>query len=163
MLCRNENPVLGPLTQVNESGTLSTNSTLVSSNFKPTSREFISFPVPASAALSQYLWQAPWSCQVVGIRLNWVVQSTGASNLSVLRVTADAVAPGAANGTTLILLQNAVTSMQGTANTRQNIALSVAAGNPLILNPGDQVAVFASATLVGLSGANLQIEIAQIG
>ncbi|SRR6266576_6002797 len=162
MLFRNENPVLGPLTQINELGTLASNSTLLSNNFKPTSREVISFPIPASAVTTQWLWQAPWQCQVVAIRVNWAVQSTGASNLSVEKIATDTVAPAASNGTTIVLLSNAVISMQGTANTRQNIALSTASG-ALNLNAGDQIAVFASATLAGLVGAILQVEIAQLG
>lgn len=164
MLFRNENPVLGPFTQINEQGTLATNSTLVSNNFKPSSREILSVPlIVAAAASSQYIFQAPWQCQVVGVRLNWTVQSTGASNLSVERITADAVAPAAANGTTIILLTAAAASLQGTANTRQNLALSTAAGNPLVLNAGDQIAIFESAATTGLAGAYVQVELAQIG
>lgn len=162
MLFRNENTVLGPTSQINEFGTLASNSTLVSNNFKPTSREVLSFPIPASAVLTQWVYQAPWQCQVVAVRINWAVQSTGASNLSVEKIATDTVAPAASNGTTIVLLTNAVISMQGTANTRQNIALSTASG-ALTLNAGDQIALFASATLVGLVGANLQIEIAQLG
>lgn len=166
MLFKGEFPVLGLTTQLQElSGYTGAGAgyTIQTQAFKPSTREVIDFPIPASAALSQYIYQAPFTTAVIGLRLNWVVQSTGASNLSVLRVVGDTVAPGAANGTTLILLQSAVTSMQGTANTRQNLALSTASGLPLVLSPGDQIAVFASATLAGLSGANLQIELAQIG
>src|SRR6266566_9169552 len=164
MIFRNEQLPLGAQSTINEFGTLASNTTLVNNNFKPTSREILSVPlIVAAAASSQYVFQAPWTCQVVGIRVNWTVQSTGAANLSVLRVTADAVAPAAANGTTLILLSNAVVSLQGTANSRQNIALSAAAGNPLVLNPGDQIAIFESAATTGLAGAYVQVEIAQIG
>jgi len=73
------------------------------------------------------------------------------------------LAPAAANGTTIILLTSAVTSLQGTANTRQNLALSTAAGNPLVLNAGDQIAFFWSAATTGLAGCNVQIELSQLG
>ncbi len=165
MLFKGEFPVLGAATQIQELGLTPTSSSAQTLNaFKPNSREILTVPlIVAAAASSQYVYQAPWTCQVVGIRLNWTVQSTGAANLSVLRVTADAVAPGAANGTTLILLTNAVASLQGTANTRQNLALSAAAGNPLILNAGDQIAIFESAATTGLAGAYVQVELSQIG
>jgi|SRR6267378_251835 len=164
MIFRNEQLPLGAQTTINEQGTLASNTTLVNNNFKPSSREILSVPlIVAAGASSQYIFQAPWQCQVVAIRLNFTVQSTGASNLSVERITADAVAPGAANGTTIILLTSAVASLQGTANTRQNLALSTAAGLPLVLNAGDQIAIFESAATTGLAGAYVQVELAQIG
>lgn len=164
MLFRNENPVLGPLTQVNEQGTLQSNATLVNNNFKPTSRHIIDVPLVAVAGVnSQWVFQAPWQCQVVALRFNGTVVGA-ASNLSIERITADGIAPAAANGTTIILLTAAVFALNTfTPNTRVNIALSVAAGNPTVLNAGDQIAFFVSASDAGLLGANVQIELAQIG
>ena len=136
----------------------------VANNFKPTSREVIDVPVLAvAAAAGQYIFQAPWQCQVVGVRFNLTVISTGAATLSVERIIGDGVAPAAANGTTIILMTTATINLQSTVNTRQNVALSTAAGSPLILNAGDQLALFQSAASTGLAGANVQIEIAQIG
>jgi hypothetical protein len=163
MLFRNENPVLGPSTQVNEQGTLASNSTLVSNNFKPGTREIFSIPLAAASALTAYLFQAPWACQVVAIRYNCTT-AAAAGVLSVERIIGDAVAPAAANGTTIILLSAATATLSGfAANTRQNLALSVAAGNPLVLNAGDQIAYFLSTAPTSLVGGVLQIEVAQIG
>src|SRR5882724_941870 len=132
MLFRNENPVLGPLSQVNEQGTLASNATLVSNNFKPTSRHIFSIPLVAASSLTAYLFQAPWQCQIVAIRYNCTTAAS-AGVLSVERIIGDSVAPAAANGTTIILLTGATATLSGfTANTRQNLALSVAAGNPLV-------------------------------
>lgn len=160
-LFRNENPSLGPSTTVQElSGYGAGNP--IASNFKPGTREIIDIYLAPAGTITQWAFQAPWACQIVGLRLNWTVQSTGASNLSIVRVTADALAPQAANGTTVILQTSAVVSLQGTANTRQNLTLSTATGSPTVLNAGDQIGLFSSATAAGLV-ANLQIEIAQIG
>jgi len=167
MLFRNENPNLGPSTQIQElSGYTGAGAgyTIATNNYKPGSREIIDYQLIAAGATGgQWVYQAPFACQVIGAHINWTVQSTGASNLSIERITADALAPAAANGTTIILLTSAVTSLQGTANTRQNLALSTAAGNPLVLNAGDQIAFFWSAATTGLAGCNVQIELSQLG
>lgn len=161
-LFKDENPALGPTTSVKEFSGYGAGNPVVN-YFKPTTREVIQVQLPTTAASSgTWVYQAPWQCQVVGIRLNWAVQSTGAANLSIERITGDTIAPAAANGTTIILLTAAVASLQGTANTRQNLALSIAAGSPLVLNAGDQIALFTSASTAGLVGY-AQIEIAQIG
>lgn len=163
-LFRNENPNLGPLTTVNEVALSNvSNTTTVSNNFKPSTREIISVPLAAASATSAYVYQAPWQCQVVGIHFN-ATTAASAGVLSVERIIGDSVAPAAANGTTIILLTAATATLSGfTANTRQNLALSVAAGSPLILNAGDQIAYFLSTAATALVGGNLQIELAQIG
>jgi hypothetical protein len=160
-LFRDENPALGPLTTVKELSGYGSGTPVVN-YFKPGTREICDIPLAPAGVITQWAYQAPFQSVVVGIRLNWTVQSTGAANLSIVRVTADALAPQAANGTTVILLTSAVVSLQGTANTRQNLTLSTAAGSPLVLNAGDQIGLFSSATAAGLV-ANLQIELAQIG
>ena len=165
MLFKGEFPVLGATTLEQElSGYTGAGAgyTIALNQYKPQTREIIDIPLAPAGVITQWAYQAPMTQQVIGIRINWTVQSTGAANLSVVRVTADALAPQAANGTTVILLTSAVVSLQGTANTRQNLALSTAAGQPLILNPGDQIGLFSSASAAGLV-ANLQIELAQIG
>jgi hypothetical protein len=160
-LFRDENPALGPTTSVKELSGYGAGNPVVN-YFKPGTREILDIPLAPAGVITQWVYQAPFSCQVVGIRINWTVQSTGAANLSVERITADALAPQAANGTTVILLTSAVVSLQGAANTRQNLVLSTASGSPLILNAGDQIGLFSSASAAGLV-ANLQIELAQIG
>ncbi len=166
MLFRNENSVLGPSSQINEFGTLSTNSTLVSNNFKPVSREMLeiqfSATINAGANLSGYVYLAPWACQVVGVRYNCTV-AAGAGVLSIEKINADSVAPAAANGTTIVLLTAATMTLSGfTANTRQNPALSTASG-ALLLNAGDQIAFFLSAVPTSLVGGNVQVELVQLG
>ena len=162
-LFRDENPALGPTTTVKELSGYGAGTPVIN-YFKPGTRDVIDYALLAAAATGgQWVYQAPFAAQVVGIHINWTVQSTGASNLSIEKITADAIAPAAANGTTIVLLTSAVTSLQGTANTRQNLALSTAAGSPLVLNAGDQVAFFWSAATTGLAGCNVQVELAQIG
>jgi len=164
MLFRNENSVLGPATQINESGTLASNSTLLSNNFKPVSREFVTVTQLAAASLaSDWIYTAPWACQVVAVRANFTVTSTSGT-LQIVRVTADAVAPAtAANGTTVVAQLSSAMSLSGTANTRVNGAISTAAGNPTILAAGDQLAYQLAGTLTGLVGMTFQVEIAQLG
>lgn len=163
-LFRNENPNLGAQTTVAELALNGvSNATTVTNNFKPTTRECISVPLAAASAVTAYVYQAPWQCQVVGVHFNCTT-AAAAGVLSVERIIGDSVAPAAANGTTIILLTAATATLSGfTANTRQNLALSTAAGSPLILNAGDQIAYFLSAAPTSLVGGNLQIEIAQIG
>lgn len=164
MLFRNENPNLGPLTTVNEIALTSTSSvTVASSNLKPGTREIISVPlIAAGGANSQWVFQAPFACQVVAIRFNGTVVGA-ASNLSIEKITADGLAPAAANGTTIVLLTAAVFALNTfTPNTRANLALS-AVTSANLLNAGDQIALFVSAASTGLLGAMVQIEIAQIG
>lgn len=163
-LFRNENPNLGPLTTVNEIALVGTsNTTTGSNNFKPSTREIFSVPLVAASSTTGYIFQAPWSCQVVGIHFNCTT-AAAAGVLSVEKIVGDAVAPAAANGTTIVLLTAATATLSGfTANTRQNLALSVAAGSPLVLNAGDQLAYFLSAAPTSLVGGMVQIEIAQLG
>jgi hypothetical protein len=165
-LFRNEGPNLGPGTTVYELSGYGTG-TPIANNFKPSTREIFSWNMSALANaagnLSGYIFQAPWSCQVVGVHFNCTT-AAAAGVLSVERIIGDTVAPGAANGTTIILLTSATMTLSGfTANTRQNVALSTAAGSPLILNPGDQLAYFLSAVPTSLVGGLLQIETQQLG
>jgi hypothetical protein len=165
-LFRDEFPVLGAGTQVKELSGYGTGTPLVS-YFKPTTREILSTPITAvthtAANLSGFIYQAPWTCQVVGVHYNCGV-AAAAGVLSVERIIGDGVAPAAANGTTIILLTAATMTLSGfAANTRQNVALSTAAGSPLVLNAGDQIASFLSASPTSLAGGILQVEVAQIG
>jgi hypothetical protein len=161
-LFRDENPALGPLTQVKELSGYGTGTPVVN-YFKPGTREMIAVPLSATSNLTQYIFQAPWACQVVGVHFNCTT-AAGAGVLSVERIIGDGVAPAAANGTTIILLTAATMTLSGfLANTRQNVALSTAAGSPLVLNAGDQIALFLSAAPTSLAGAYVQVEIAQIG
>jgi hypothetical protein len=165
-LFRNESPNLGATTTVQELSGYGAGTPLVS-NFKPGTREILnlqlSATINAAGFLSGYLFQAPWTCQVVGVHYNCTT-AAGAGVLSLERIIGDTVAPGAANGTTIILLTGATMTLSGfTANTRQNVALSSAAAAPLVLNAGDQIAWFLSAVPTSLVGGSVQIELVQIG
>ena len=169
-LFRNENPNLGPATTVNEIGLTSASSSAVAaSNFKPTTREMVDFQYNATshaAGGAQYIYVAPWSCQVVAIRHNLSVVSTSGV-IAVQKINADAKPPvifASADANRINLTTAAIDLSAGGvgANTRNNVALSTAAG-ALVLNPGDQIGVFISGTLTGLVGASLQVEVTQLG
>lgn len=162
-LFSNEAPILGAGTTLAEVGLGPTSSsTQVGHAYKPTTRELVDVTIQAAAQhVSQWIYQAPFKCQVVAIRENHTVASSSGT-LDVVKIMADAVAPATANGTTIISQLTGPLSTAGTANTRQNLALSSATGNPSILNPGDQLAVVAAGTATGYAGGILQIEIVQL-
>src|SRR6266550_5206243 len=117
-LFRDESPALGASTTEKElSGYGAGNP--VANYYKPTTREFIQVTGLAAAALAaDWIWQAPWACQVIGVKANFTVTSTSGT-LQIVRVTADAVAPAtAANGTTVVAQLSSALSLSGTANTR---------------------------------------------
>jgi hypothetical protein len=161
-LFRDEAPVLGQAIQVKElSGYGAGNP--VTNYFKPTTRELVDVTMQAAGQhVTQWIYQAPWKCQVVAIHENHTVASTSGT-IDVVRIQADGIAPAAANGTTIISMLTAPMSTAGAANTRQNLALSTASGNPLILNAGDQLAVVAGGSSVNYAGGVVQIEITQLG
>ncbi|SRR6266403_1752218 len=164
-LFRDENPALGPTTQVKELSGYGAGTPVVN-YFKPGTREIIDVPLLSASTTPANFWvyQGPFSSQFVGAHANFTVTSTsGTANL--VKITADGIAPSTAdNGTTVRNLLSAPMSLSGTANTRVNGSLnSAAAGSPLILNPGDQIAIQLGGTLTGLAGCNVQFELAQIG
>lgn len=166
-LFRDENPVLGPTTAIKEfSGYGAGQPT--ANYFKPTTREMVDFQLsiitnPSGSSLVGWVYEAPWKAQVVAIRANYSTASSAAVTVDVIRVQADGVAPATANGTTLISMLAAPIPLNSTANTRLERALSAAAGSPLVLNPGDQLAYVISGAPTALAGCNVQVEIAQIG
>jgi hypothetical protein len=161
MIFRHENPILGPSTTVEElSGYGAGNPQ--AANYKPTTREMVDVTIQAAAQhVTQWVYQAPWKCQIIAVHENHTVASSSGT-LDVVRITADSIAPSSSYGANIIQILNAgAMSTAGTANTRQNLALK--AGSGLILNPGDQIAVVAGGTATGYAGGIVQIEIAQLG
>ena len=159
-LFRNENPNLGPSTSVQELSGYGSGQP-VANNYKPTTREVISAVIPITAASSgTYIFQAPWACQVLAIHMNATVISTGAATALVEKITADGVAP-AASGTSIVPLHTAVDVHGLTVNTRINVTLVTTAAS-LLMAAGDQLAIFTSASTVGLAGY-VQVEVAQLG
>jgi len=169
MLFRNENPNLGAQTTEQETGASATStSTLVTSNFKPTTREMIDFQYNATshaAGGAQYIYLAPWKCQVIAIRHNLSVVSTSGV-IDVQKIIGDGNPPvifASADANRVNLTTAAIDLSAGGvgANTRNNVALSTTA-SALVLNPGDQIGCFISGTLTGLVGASLQVEVVQL-
>lgn len=161
MLFRNEAPNLGLQTTLQENSGYGAGSPKLN-NYKPTTREMVDVTIQAAAQhVSQWVYQAPWKCQVIAIHENHTVASTSGT-LDVVKIMADSVAPAAANGTTIITMLTAPMSTAGVANTRQNLALTATAAS-LVLNPGDQLAVVAGGTATNYAGGIVQIEIVQLG
>lgn len=161
-LFRDENPALGAQTVVKElSGTGS--GTPVVNYYKPTTREIITAPLtPTAGANSQYVFQAPWTAQVLAIRFNGTTVG-GSVLLYIEKITADGVAPAASNGTTIVLLTASTVALNAfTVNSFTSLPLSTASG-ALTLNPGDRIAMFVSGATTGMVGTVVQIELAQIG
>lgn len=164
-LFRNESPNLGASTSVQEVGASSTSTaTLVTSNYKPFTREMVDFQLSAvantAANLTGWVYTAPFACQVIAIRYNAAVVSSAATAvLDIQKIVADAVAPG--SGTTLLASTYNLDTATA-ANTRVNIPLTATAAS-LVLKAGDQIAFNINTAPTALAGANVQIEIAQIG
>lgn len=163
-LFRNESPNLGPATTVQETANISTsNTTTAQNNYKPTTREIVDITMQSNTQhITQWFYVAPWKCQVIAVRENHTVASSSGT-LDVVKIMADGVAPATANGTTIISMLTGAMSTAGTANTRQNLALTTATGNPTILNPGDQLALIAAGSNTSYAGGIVQVEIQQLG
>lgn len=112
---------------------------------------------------------APWQCKVLSIKATFTAAGTGASqalNINKVPQAGLPIAPGtASNGTTVVALTSASgISLLGTANTTISDGLSVASGSPLVLQPGDQIAVQFSGTVTTAAvGLFVQVELQQIG
>lgn len=160
-LFRNENPNLGPTTTVQELSGFGAGNP-VANNFKPTTREMVDVTMQAAAQhVTQYLYQAPWACQVIAVHENHTVASASGT-LDLVKIIGDGQAPTSTyNATSVKLLNAGPMSTAGTANTRQNLAL--VAGSAVLMNAGDQLAIVASGTATGYAGGIVQVEIAQIG
>lgn len=159
----NEQPVLGPLTKVNELSGYGAG-TPVSNNYKPVTRHVVNIPVNVAAIPASgdsWAWEAPWPCQVVAARFNCTTISSDATppTLQLYKVTADSTAPS--SGTALFA--SAVNLHTIVANTRQEIGLTATAAS-LLMNAGDQLGITIGAhAATGLVGGNLQVEIVQLG
>lgn len=166
-LFRDENPALGPTTQVKELSGYGTGTPTVT-YLKPMTREMVDFQLsiitnPSGTSLVGYVYEAPWKCQVIAARANYSTAAVASTTVDVIRIQADGVAPATANGTTLISMLAAPISLASAANTRHEAALSTAAGAPLVLNAGDQLVYVINQAPTGLAGCNVQVEISQIG
>lgn len=168
-LFRSESPNLGPTTTVQELSGFGAGNP-ITSNFKPTTREIVSFSqTSATVPATQYVFVAPWQCQVLAVRISLQTLSTSGT-LAVVKVPQASLplAPTTAVGTSgvvnILNTSNVNIGSGGiTVNSTNLPALNGGSGSPLVLNPGDQLALQFASTLTSLAGLYVQIEIAQIG
>src|SRR5271157_4123936 len=84
-LFRNESPNLGPATTVQEASGFGAGTPLIS-NYKPTTRQFVEAGfdgVRNAAALTGWLFVAPWKCQIISAKLVAQVSATAAATMQV--------------------------------------------------------------------------------
>jgi hypothetical protein len=111
----------------------------------------VSADLLAGSIPGQWLWIAPFPCRVTAIRAVWSVAGGSAANVRPRKITADATAPGAAAGATVIELTAAVIDLTATANVLTSPALSATASD-LVFATGDRLALLFTGTLTGLVG-----------
>jgi hypothetical protein len=112
----------------------------------------VTFNADAAGAVDRFIWQAPFHARLVGLR---EVHSTAGGTSAAIRprkVTADATAPGATAGATVIELTTAAIDLTATANTSQTPTLVSSATH---FKPGDRLGLDASGTMTALVGLNL--------
>jgi len=164
-LFRDENPALGAQVTVKEISGFGSGNPVVN-YFKPQTREYISFiQGQATVPATQFVFVAPFACQVVSVKATWTVVSTSGT-LQVVKFQQASLpsAPStAANGTTIVNLLSSTINLAGTVNTTNVGSLSSASGSPLVLATGDQIALQFGGTMTGQAGLLVQVEIAQIG
>jgi hypothetical protein len=175
-LFRNVNPNLGQQTTVLEQsgfGPSSGATPNITNNFKPTTRETLQLQLAAApAAGGQFIFIAPWQCEVVALRATFAAASASGT-LDLRRFTQAGLpqAPGtAANGTTVIELLSSPLSLSGTANTTVQATqyplsapgLTRVAADGQVLQAGDQLALVFGGTLTGLTFLLVQVEVIQL-
>ena len=114
------------------------------------SRDLVNIIIPAGLT-SQFIFVAPVACRVEHVDVDYDVAASVATTLSLRKIRADAVAPGAAAGPNVVELLVAPQSMQATARTRKRPALSAVAG-ARDLRVGDKLAILATGAGTALAG-----------
>jgi hypothetical protein len=173
-LFRNETPNLGQQTTVAEVsgfGPSSGANPVVLNNYKPSTRETVQFYSAGVPAAGQFVFIAPWQCQVIAVRATFSTTSASGT-LDVRRFTQAGLpqAPStAANGTTVVELLSSTLSLAGTANTTVQATkygavpgLATVAADGQVLQAGDQLALIFGGTLTGLVGLVVQVELQQL-
>lgn len=164
-LFSNESPILGANTTIKEVGLGgASNTSLISSNYKPVTREVVSALLDvtkSSGALNGWLFVAPWKCQVMGVRFvcSVVANSTQTVQVYSLPVASQPAAPSTGN---VVTAAATPIGSGATANTVAFSALSTTLANT-VLNTGDLLGYVVSATPTSLVGGVLQVEIQQLG
>lgn len=152
-LFRNENPILGANAKVR--------STELGADVKLIPVEYISTEMFATD-VDKWIWVAPYPCQVTAVKEFHSVAGTdaGAVTVGVRKVTANAVAPGAAAGANVKEFLTADLNLKATANTVVSGTLSSTVTD-LQLAKGDRIGVNYTGVLTALVGY-LQIEVKKI-
>lgn len=105
-----------------------------------------------ASSVDEHVWFAPRRCRLVGIKnINSVLGGASAA-VRPRKITADATAPGAAAGATVIELTTANINLVATANAEQEPTLDDTPAANLIFEEGDKLAHDFSGTLTGLVG-----------
>lgn len=162
MIFRNENPSLGPSTTVQELSGFGAGNP-VANNYKPATRHIVNVPALVAASTSQFVFIAPWACQVLSVKATFsTASSSGTLQLVKVAQSALPVAPGTAdNGTTILDQCTGTLSLAGTANT--TVAGTLKGGATNVMAAGDQLSIRLGGTLTSLANCLVQVELAQIG
>ena len=103
-----------------------------------------------ATAVDIYAWYAPRRCKLMGIKEVHSVVGGASAAVRPRKITADATAPGAAAGATVLELSAAI-DLTTTANTEQTPAVTTT-GDRHIFAAGERLALDFSGTLTGLVG-----------
>lgn len=129
---------------------------MATGSFSPTGRGndyVVTVSLDAATAVDRYLWQAPRRCKLLEHSTIHSTAGAAGSTYRPRKITADAVAPGAAAGATVKELTTAAVALDATANTPRQPALSATEADR-IFQEGDLLAIDVGATaptgLVGL-------------
>jgi hypothetical protein len=118
----------------------------------PTGREnfFVVTTFLEAASVDKFIWIAPRKCKLIGIREVHPVAGGAAAAVRPRKVTANAVAPGAAAGATCLELSASI-DLTTTANTTQDPAVTTTGSRHYFVK-GDRLGLDFSGTLTGLVG-----------
>jgi hypothetical protein len=162
-LFRSEAPLLGRGTQIHElsgAGGYPTAGNPTLNFYKPLTRLVISTQISAvidtTANIVNYVFVAPFSCQLVKATFACVVAATSSATVTVYKVPLASQPEAATSGTAMTTAFNVDTG--ATANSQNVLTIINAPAATSICNAGDLVAIAFSATPAGLTGAMLQLE-----
>jgi hypothetical protein len=112
------------------------------------------FPI-ATTAIDQWLWTHPgnsMSYELVGVTGDWAVVAGQAAGLALRKVTAEATAPSAAAGATVIEMLSADFDFTTTANTKVQASLIASASSRSFV-AGNKLGANFTGTTTSLVGA----------
>lgn len=162
-----ENPVLGPSTTEAElSGYAGNPAGAPQVNFyKPTTREILSQNfdgVRNAAALTGWIYRAPWKCQIVQVSMLAEVAATAAATMALYTVPVASQPEAPSSGQLILTAAQALSSNSFTANTVFVQTLTTSTSY-LTMNAGDLLGYTISAAITAVVGGLLQVEVIQLG